>query len=263
MKTSFALVILVVFSLACDRKVPDDHTSLAVSPGEDPGKPAKKLNLVWLHHSTGDELLKGGLRAALDQNNINFFDINYKEAKVDDYVIGDHTDPKDFPTNFNNEKYFSVIRSWELKGDGKKHDVVMFKSCFPASDIKSDSQFEAYKKYYLSLLPTIKSNPEILFVGMSTPPLMKKETKAEHAKRARKWAKWITTEYPKMAPNVKIFDLFNALAIREGKPNENTLAPQFGTDKYDSHPSPSGAKAATRLFIPWLNRTLKDAGLNK
>ena len=178
-------------------------------------------------------------------------------------MIGDHTDPKDFPTNFNNEKYFSKIKAWELKGDGKKHDIVMFKSCFPASDIKTDEQFEAYKKYYLSMIPTFKNNPDILFIGMSTPPLMKKETKTEHAKRARKWSKWLTGEYMKLAGNIKIFDLFNALAIREGKPNENTLVPQFGTDKYDSHPSAAGAKATARLFIPWFNRTIKESGLNK
>jgi lysophospholipase L1-like esterase len=71
----------------------------------------------------------------------------------------------------------------------------------------------------------------------------------------------VTTEYPKQASNVKVFDLFNALAIAEGKPDQNTLAPQFATARDDSHPSREGARAMTRLFIPWLNRALREAGV--
>jgi hypothetical protein len=217
--------------------------------------------MVWHHHSTGDNILAGGLLAALKQNNIEFYDINYKEAKVGDYVIGDHTDPPDFPKNFNNESYFDVIKAWELKGEKKQHDIVMFKSCYPASNVDGEQKLEDYKKYYLSLLPTIKKHPNILFIAMSTPPLVKKKTSAESAKRARAWSKWITGEYVKMAPNVKVFDIFDALAIREGQPDENTLVPQFSTDKWDSHPSKAGAQAVTRLFIPWFNRAIREARL--
>ena len=84
------LRVLVTLTLAalllsgCNRwsPVPEDHLSLSQSPGEDPGPPPTRLSMVWHHHSTGDDLLAGGLRAALDGNNIAFHDINYKEAKV-------------------------------------------------------------------------------------------------------------------------------------------------------------------------------------
>jgi hypothetical protein len=175
-------------------------------------------------------------------------------------VIGDKTDPPDFPKNFNTPKYFEVIRSWELEGGKKQHDIVMFKSCYPASQIDSDAKLEQYKKWYTSLLPTFRKHTDILFIAMSTPPLVRRDTKKENAARARKWSKWITTEYAKDLKNVQVFDLFNALAIREGQKNENTLVPQFAKDKWDSHPTPAGAKAVTRLFIPWLNRILRLAG---
>lgn len=268
------LCMLSLVPLAgCSRSsVPVEHTSLAIDAGPDPGKPPRRLSMVWHHHSTGDDLLEGGLREALERNGIDFFDINYKEAIVDGYVIGDHTDPQDFPKNFNTPKYFEVIKGWELGGRGetgkaatsqarKQHDIVMFKSCFPASDIKDEAQLESYKKWYLSLLPTFKAHPRILFIAMSTPPLVKAETTPENAARARRWARWVSTEYPRQAPNVKVFDLFNALAIAEGKPDQNTLAPQFATARDDSHPSREGARAMTRLFIPWLNRALREAGV--
>ncbi len=242
--------------------VPEDETSLAVDPGEDPGPPKRKLTMVWHHHSTGDDLLKGGLRKAIDDNNIDFFDINYKEAKVGDYVIGDRTDPPDFPKNFNTPEYYKVIAGWELKGD-KQHDVIMFKSCFPASDIKDDAMLQKYKEYYESMLPTFKANPKTLFVGMSTPPLTAGKTTADNAARARKWAKWVTSEYAKELPNVQVFDLFGAMSIREGAPNQGTLPPQFAVGKWDSHPAGKAGEAVARQFIPWFNRAVRAAGLDK
>ena len=264
MKRTLARGIVIMAMLGgCGKEVvPDDQTSLSLQPGSDPGKPGKMLTMVWHHHSTGDSLLEGGLLAALKADNIDFYDINYKEAVVDGYVIGDHTDPPDFPKNFNTPKYFDVIKSWELKG-GKKHDIIMFKSCFPSSDIKDDAMLEQYKGYYNSLLPTFKAHPDILFIAMSTPPLVRRETKPDRAARARTWSRWITGEWAKDVKNVKVFDLFNSLAILEGKPNANTLVPQFATGKGDSHPTPAGAQAMTRMFIPWFNRAIREAGLVK
>jgi hypothetical protein len=216
--------------------------------------------MVWHHHSTGQCLLDGGLLGALRKNNYAFADINYKEAVVDGYCIGDHTDPPDFPKNFNTPKYFEAIASWELPA-GQKHEIVMFKSCYPASNIRSDQQLEQYKQYYDSMLPTFRAHPEILFIAMSTPPLVRGDTGSAAAARARRFAKWITTEYAQGVRNVKVFDLFAALAVREGQAQENTLVPQFATSRGDSHPSPAGARAVTRLFIPWLNRAVREAGL--
>jgi len=242
--------------------VPDDHTSLVLPTGENPGAPSKMLSMVWHHHSTGDDLLKGGLRAALASNNIAFHDINYKEGKVGDYVIGDHTDPPDFPKNFNTPEYYKVIAGWELP-ESKTHDVIMFKSCFPASDIKSDKMLEEYKGYYEAMLPTFKANPKTLFIAMSTPPLTVGKTTHDNAARARAWAEWVTTEYAKDVPNVQVFDLFGAMATLSGKANQNTLPPQFSAGKWDSHPRGDAGKAVARMFIPWFNRAIRAAGMEK
>ncbi len=255
-----SLLLVVLLVMGCKGKVPKEHTSLAIPTGQDPGKPSAQLSMMWMHHSTGKDILEGGLLSALKSNNIKFYDMYYEEGKAaDGYVVGDHTDPQDFPKAFNTPKYFDIIRKWELDG-GKQHDIVMFKSCFPSSNIKDEAMVKKYREYYESLLPTFKKNPDILFIGMSTPPLMKGKTTPENAKRARAWAKWVTTEYAQELKNVQIFDLFAAMAIQDGKPNANTLAPQFGQDKYDSHPTKEAAQAVTRLFIPWLNRILRESG---
>ena len=256
-----SLAGLALAAVGCHGSVPDEQTSLVRSPGPDPGKPAQSLSMVWLHHSTGERLLRGGLLAALRADAIDFHDINYEEATVDGYVVGDHTDVDDWPATFNVPKRFEIVKGWEL-GDAKAHhDIVMFKSCYPNSNIKTDARLQEYKQIFTSLLPTLKANPDILFIAMSTPPLVKRNTSPDAAARARQWARWLTTEYARDVPNVKVFDLFDALAITEGKPDANTLVPQFATGRGDSHPSPEGAKAVTRMFIPWLNRTVREVPL--
>lgn len=251
---------LALPAMGCKDRVPDDYTSLVRSPGVDPGKPSKSLSMVWLHHSTGDVLLRGGLLDALRADGVVFHDINYEEAGVDGYVIGDHTDIPDWPKTFNTPKFFDVVKTWKLSEGRKHHDIVMFKSCFPNSDITSDGMLDEYKQHFNKLPATFRANPDILFIGMSTPPLVKAGTSPEAAKRARAWARWLMTEFARDVKNVGVFDLFDALAITADRPDANTLVPQFSTSPKDSHPSPEGARAVTRLFIPWFNRAVREAG---
>jgi hypothetical protein len=247
-------------ALGCRERIPDADTSLGKSPGANPGKLPKTLSMVWLHHSTGDALLKGGLLAALRDDGVDFHDINYDEAAVDGYVVGDHTDIPDWTKTFNTPKYFDVVKSWERPAGAKPHDIVMFKSCYPNSNITSDAMLAEYKQVFEGLLPTIRANPQILFIGMSTPPLVKAKTTPEAARRARAWSRWLTTEYARDQKNLKIFDLFDALAVADDKPNGNTLVPQFAKGEKDSHPVDEGARAVTRLFIPWFNRSVRESG---
>src|SRR4029078_4002287 len=261
LRRAVAIAGLVANAVGCKGQAPVEHTSLVTSPGADPGKPSRALSMVWLHHSTGDALLKGGLLDALRGDNIAVHDLNYSEATVDGYVIGDHTDVPEWPKTFNTPKFFDTVTSWELSG-GKHHDVVMFKSCFPNSAITSDAMLDEFKQHYNALLPTFKAHPEMMFVAMSTPPLVKAKTDPDAAVRARKFAAWITTESAAGVKNVKVFDLFTALAILPDKPDANTLVPQFSEGKKDSHPSRDGAQAVTRQFIPWFNRAVREAGFS-
>jgi hypothetical protein len=261
-RRALAVAGIIVNAVGCKGQVPVDHTSLVRSPGVDPGKPSRGLSMVWLHHSTGDALLKGGLLGALQADGVSFHDINYGEAVVDGYVIGDHTDVPEWGKTFNTPQFFETVSKWEVPEPGKHQDVVMFKSCFPNSNISSDAMLDDYKQQYRALLPTFKAHPDILFVAMSTPPLVKARTTPAAAARARAFAVWLGTEYVAGVKNVKVFDLFDALAILPNMPDANTLVPQFAEGRTDSHPSREGAQAVTRQFIPWFNRAVREAGFS-
>ncbi len=258
---SFAEALRTGCLAGCER-APRAHTSETRAVGHDPGTPAAKLTMVWLHHSTGDRLLAGGLRSAIEGADVTFHDINYGEARVNGYVIGDHTDPRHFPVLFKNPAYLRAVLTWELSG-GRRHDVVMFKSCYPASNIDSKEKLRAYRNHYQALLPVFRAHPRTMFVVMSTPPLVRAHTSAASAARARYWSRWLNTEYARDLANVQVFDLFDALAIKPGNPHANTLAPQFAESASDSHPSRDGGQAVARLWGPWFNRAVRAAGLVK
>ena len=78
-----------------------------------------------------------------------------------------NTDPPDFPGLFSNSQ------SWQTIGDA---NIVIFKSCFPASDITSDQMLENYKSYYRQLYSVYAAHPQVLFVPLSTPPLLQVNT---------------------------------------------------------------------------------------
>lgn len=241
---------------------PQEATSRSQEPVPDEGPAPGQLTMVWLHHSTGDRLLSGGLRSALRSNKVAFYDINYGEASVEGYVIGDRTDPGDFPPLFNSSRRLQTVLGWELPA-GQRHHVVMFKSCYPASNIASESMLRGYQEIYRSLLPAFKAHPRVLFVPMTPPPLVASATRPDNAARARRWARWLSSEYARDLPNVQVFDLFDALAVAQGHAGANMLVPQFAEGPADSHPNVNGARAVTRLFIPWLNRAIRAAGLVK
>jgi hypothetical protein len=119
---------------------------------------------------------------------------------------------------------------------------------------------DEYKQHFNALIPTFQANPDILFLGMSTPPLVKAKTTPDAGRRAREWAHWLTSSYARDVKNIRIFDLFDALAISPDKQDGNTLVPQFAKGNKDSHPVAEGARAVTRLFIPWFNRTVRETG---
>ncbi len=222
---------------------------------------SRRFNFFFIHHSVGQNLwIRGPLIVELYKQNYMPYDMTYTEGKVDGYVIGDHTDIPDWPTNFNTPKYFQVMYTWELKAGGHQ-DIIAFKSCFPNSNIESEARLEEFKKDYLSLLPTFKAHPEVLFVPFTTPPLNPASTTKENAARARRLANWLKYEYSAMLPNVIAFDFFDILANPPTDPNEPNMLRKEYRSGTDSHPTKEGDQAVTRAFLPFLNAAMRASGM--
>jgi hypothetical protein len=146
--------------------------------------------------------------------------------------------------------------------DGRVNDVVMFKSCFPNSDIAAEGAAPGdpassartlanYKAVFERLKEQFAKHPDRLFIHMTTPPLVPKATTSENARRAREFDRWLVEEFlPRYRSetgldNFAIFDLYDILAD-----DDNYLRQEFrlGSDD-NSHPNAPANKVAAQKFM--------------
>jgi hypothetical protein len=253
------------------------------APADDATPPAQPIKLVFIHHSTGENWLadgNGGLGAALGRNNYFVSDTNYGWGPDG---IGDRTDIPDWPRWFAGPasgRYLRALFSESarrspftrgLKDPGGENRIVLFKSCFPTSNLEGrptdpPAPGEGLtvgnaKAAYNALLPSFAARPDKLFVAITAPPLRDRT----HAANARAFNNWLVTEWLSRyaGANVAVFDLYNVLTdpsnhhwFHGGKVEHviqsarNTL---FYPSNGDDHPSPAGNRKATAEFVPLLN----------
>jgi len=125
------------------------------------------------------------------------------------------------------------------------HEVISFKSCFPASNVTDDEDLLYRKQVYLEMRDFFDTRPDKLFIVMTPPPLNPANTNRENAKRARQFANWLkSSDYLEGHPNVACFDLFDVLAQPDnGSVNANMLRSDY-REGDDSHPTVPGYQAA-------------------
>jgi hypothetical protein len=249
----------------------------------DPDPPDEVVKLIFIHHSTGENWLTdgyGNLGRELGENNYFVSDTNYGWGP--DY-IGDNTDipawlewfrspqtPTYMQALFNeNGQHSNYTRT--LSDPGGENQIVMFKSCFPNSELTGnpndppgtyeDLSVGGAKYVYNQLLQYFESRPDKLFVVITAPPLSDRA----YAKNARAFNQWLVNDWLQennyTLNNVAVFDFYNVLtsanahhryqsgSIEHVVANSNTLAYPSG----DDHPSEKGSRKATEEFIPLLN----------
>ncbi|MCB9451075.1 MAG: hypothetical protein H6672_06525 [Anaerolineaceae bacterium] len=200
------------------------------------------ISIIFMHHSTGLGVIQGGhLRGAFTDLGYAFWDHGYNdEGLVDpagEYlginwdVPGDNTDPDGWYEIFQQPFTDPPTNTFSHM---LQQDVIIFKSCFPTSDIIDEEMFAAYQRYYLTIRDVMDQYPDKLFIAWSTPPLVPNSTTLENAARARRWSAYLTSaEYLEGHPNVFVFDFFSLLADEDG-----FLRTEYRPDdEWDSHPN--------------------------
>lgn len=203
-------------------------------------------NAIFLHHSTGDALInEGGVRELFMEAGFDFWDHNYNwlglsrpdgsQAGYSYIIPDDNTDPDGLARIFGQRAYGLPLNA--LSGL-LQHEVIVFKSCFPASDITNDGHLQQYKDWYLEMRDVMDQHPDRVFVVMSPPPLNPAATIPEAAARARAFADWLTSEaYLEGHPNVFAFDFFDQLAEDDPASSDFNMLRADYRDGEDSHPN--------------------------
>jgi hypothetical protein len=277
-----------------------------------PDGPASPPRLLFIHHSVGGQLLAdcgpeqgngsrcifhthpngGGLRSQLERHGYVVHESSYGSR------IGDRTDLFDWVEKFRREidLMLQVDCNDKLYSDGRRNQVIVFKSCYPNSSFVGDGEppgnpfgpeltVANAKASMRAVLEEIRRRPDVLFVYMTAPPLApvsandpawkawaKKllgqrswnEAYAAKAALARRFNNWMTAtdgwlkDYP--FKNVVVFNYYDVLT---GYGESDLSRFPTGDDGLDSHPSAAGNARAAADFVPFLNRAVRRAGLSE
>ncbi len=223
-------------------------------------------NLFFLHHSTGRNIIQeGDVRAWL---------ADYDAQHARNYVLWDHdynyiglTDPDGnlTGTSYNipddNTDPDGLYVLWTTDNPARaailaNHDVIAFKSCFPASHIATDEELAQRQQWYLEMRDFFDQHPEKVFVVVSQPPLHRLATNLAEADRARAFANWLKSDaYLAGHPNLACIDLFDMLAAPDdGSDTRNMLRYEYELSHYgtDSHPNTLANQTVGPLLIEQL-----------
>ncbi|MCP4350087.1 MAG: hypothetical protein GY795_31795 [Desulfobacterales bacterium] len=269
-------------------------------------QPASTVKLIFIHHSTGGNWLAdsnsdgpyGELGIALRDNNYYVSATNYGWGPDG---VGDLTDIPNWPKWFTDsnstavltalynetEQNFQDYGSWSRLGTepGGENLVIMFKSCFPNSDLFGDPSNPAHaipnnwefsvgnaKAVYNKLLTYFQTRTDKLFIVITAPPQLENgysgdyQTPEHRAANGRAFNNWLVNDWLKEYPhkNVAVFDYYNVLTATDNHHRwhngevQHVINTEFDfaaypADAWDSHPSSAGHQKATTEFVPLLN----------
>jgi PKD repeat protein len=265
------LLVTLAPSLASDAALPDSGRGEARAYNV--SAPSTPQKLIFIHHSTGgywladpaSQELGGDLGRALRDSNYFVSATNYDWGPDS---IGSNTDIGHWWEWFrgsNSATYLAALYaetgqnigdfgSWpRLASDpGGPNTIVMFKSCFPNSnlggspsdpippigsnplrgqDYSSDAMTVGNAKgIYIDILNYFQAHPEKLFIVIVQPPLMQADTNPTRAANARALAEWLVNDWLDTYThhNVFVFDFFNVLTSNGGNPDTNDLGAAGG-----------------------------------
>jgi hypothetical protein len=229
--------------------------------------PAAALdNVLFLHHSTGRNLIdEGGMRGAIAQLNqsrgvpVQFWDHDYNAIGLRNPAGGYTGESYDIPDDNTDPDGLYVL--WTTPNAAREqilqnHQVIAFKSCYPASDVGSDGELAQYKTWYLAMRDVFDAHPDKIFVIISQPPRHRLATDRDDAARARQFAVWLgSAEFLAGHGNLRFFDLFDRFAEPDdGSVTANMLRWEYERSHSgdDSHANAAANQAVGPEFAAFL-----------
>lgn len=220
-------------------------------------------NLIFIHHSCGENWLSGGLNTTLNEHGYHVADITYGWREY-----GDNTDTADWPTWFTDNvmrlvynETGAMTASNSIPAAAGENEIVMFKSCFPCSDVGASISDE--QAVYNALIPYFEAHPGKMFILITPPPMINIST----PQQTRKLTNWLIDKSggwlaELKTKNVFVFDFYNVLThpdahhYAENGEEIHTVVDGVNELYYDSggddHPNAQGNAKAAEEFISLL-----------
>lgn len=225
-------------------------------------------NIIFLHHSTGRNLIvEGDVRPLLTDLGYQFWDHDYNhvgltrpDGSLTDahYRIPGMLGRGDTDVGGLARLFAQPVTSPPENALSRllQHEVIIVKSCYPNSAIKDEAMLMQFQDWYQQMQGTMDQHPDRIFIIMTSPPLHPLGTTPEEASRARVMANWLTSdEFLAGHPNTFVFDFFDLLA----DPAANTLqtAYQMTTTEAQSHPNKLANETIAPLFTAFIDEAIQ------
>ena len=231
-------------------------------------------NVIFVHHSTGRRLIaEGNVRPLFTERGYQFWDHGYNHeglVRPDGKPTYAHYDIPGNGRQGNTdvdglaELFSQPVTDPPSNAFSRllQHEVIVFKSCFPNSAIKSDAMQQQFQIWYVQMRDVMDQHPDRIFIVVTSPPLHPRATNADEARRARAVANWLKSdEYLAGHPNAFTFDFYDLLA----DPVTHTLRNEYqsSSESPDSHPNILANETIGPLFVEFVDQAAQIFKHNK
>jgi hypothetical protein len=247
-------IFLVLFLTGCKRY--------------DKGQKGEGMRIIFLHHSTGELVWKGGVKQWFKK---------YNAEKGTNYKISEWAFPKASPYGWKNYP-FDYWNIW-VKNAGdkpfmkeptleiltKEYQVIIWKHCFPFSKIKKDigapdinseeKRIENYKLHYSALKEKMREFPNTKFIVWTGAALVKNATDEESGKRAKEFFEWVKKEWDQPGDNIYLWDFYQLET--EGN---LYLKEEYAVSSNNSHPNIKFSQMVAPLFCQRIVEVIEGRG---
>jgi hypothetical protein len=229
--------------------------------------------IIFLHHSTGKKIWIGSTNKFINKltggNDVQKFFRDYNKKNGTDYSITNCIFPKAFPYGWKNYPY-DYYNIW-VRNSGDKpfmeeptleiltktFDIIVFKHCYPVSNILPDinlpdinseeKRLENYKLQYNALKSKMHEFPGTKFI-IWTPAIYKKTQLTEgEANMTYSFYKWMIEEWDEKGDNIFIWDFYKYET--EGG---LYLLEEYSSGPLNSHPNREFSSRISPLFCKYV-----------
>lgn len=253
--------------------VPATASAIHAPRGVTSGKMPANTSVVFLHHSTGENIWNGGVSGAIDAHNARA-GTSYRVTPLafphDPYPWDNY--PYDYWNIWVKNAGPSAYQGQEtLEMLTRDHQVIVFKHCYPASAIEPDDgagdlassrkTLSNYKLQYQALKVKLRSFPSTRFIVWTGAALTKTAMREKHggddemAGRAKQFFAWVRDSWDEPGDNVFVFDFFSLETEGGGY-----LLDRYAQDAWDSHPNESFARQAAPRFAQRIIDVIEGRG---
>lgn len=262
------LVIIFLIYWFAIRETSEEISSPTQTEEEKEASTVSDVKIIFLHHSTGGVIWEGGV--------LSWFE-NYNSENNKNYSIVEQDFPKNYPYGWENYPYdywniwvnnageSEYLEEPTLEILTGSYDMIVFKHCFPVSEIEpdrgspdiksSEKRIENYKLQYNALKNKMEEFPGAFFVVWTGAAQVQGVADSSSAQRAKNFFDWVKNEWDEKGDNIFIFDFWQ-LETEGGI----YLKDEYAQSSDDSHPNSTFAERVAAIFSQRLVDIIEGRG---